>query len=294
MILVGSRALAMRASTLLGRKPKDFDFIAHEVEETAWLTSYPEAKPHPLASGKTAYKIDETMVEFEHFDRPSNQMLSELVEADHMSTSFGMVPSVDLLFTIKQSHRYLKNSPHFWKNFGDWHRLRAAGAKVRPEYQEFLKVREKETYNYKHPSLNQSKKSFFSDDNIKYQYDHDSIHRAVARMDAPAYTFFQKDGSEVACDRSKFEACPRAIQLNSVVEESAVLAIERSLVPHAGKLTPRDAWLFAFSKVCTSISSGYWRQFAYENGLDVLRLYPEDYYDCFLRGLGSGVVKEAQ
>jgi hypothetical protein len=44
-----------------------------------------------------------------------------------------------------------------------------------------------------------------------------------------------------------------------------VLAIERSLVPHPGKKTPEQAYLMALEKVCTSITSGWFREFAWEN-----------------------------
>lgn len=291
MILIGSRALALRAPHLLNRQPKDFDFVvpnlltaSYWVERNMMPTRLDQLGPNKyVAKG-------ESIVEFE-IDRSS--WLHNLVVQDGMSTTFGLVPTLDMLFTLKQSHRHLKNSPHFWKTFFDWHRMKAAGCTVRPEYREFLKQREKDTYAYKHPSLNQSKDNFFGEDMNKYQYDHDSIHEAVAIMEKPAYRAFQKDEAEVACSKDKFFACSREVQLNSVVEESAVLAIERGLVPHPGKWTPKKAWLFALSKVCTSIASGWWRAFAYENGLDVLKRYPEGYYERFLDGVKTGLVREA-
>ena len=77
----------------------------------------------------------------------------------------------------------------------------------------------------------------------------------------------------------------------SVLEESAVLAIERSLVPHPGVMTPPQAWHFAFSKVCTSIASGWWRDFAYENAPELLNKFPADYFDKFQKALANGEVK---
>lgn len=293
LILIGSRALALEAPGLLDREPKDWDLIGNGYE--AWLEKHlPDATVEDLPKGKKVARDGASIVEFELTEdsSPGREFEQFAIENGRL-TAFGVVPCLDLLFALKQSHRHLKNSPHFWKNWRDWHRMRAAGAKVREEHKSWLKAREKETYGYKHPSLMQSKKDFFADDNIQYQYDHDSIHRAVALGARPAYTFFQKDGAEVACDRTKFEACPMEVRINSVLEESAVLAIERSLVPHPGVLTARQAWLLAYSKVCTSIASGWWRQFAYEAGPQILKRYDEHYFDRFQEGLRTGVVVNA-
>jgi hypothetical protein len=223
----------------------------------------------------------------------SNEMFSNLVDEDRetIDTSFGKIPNLDLLFALKSSHKHLKNSPHFWKTLKDYHRMKAVGATIRPEYMDFYKLREKETYTYSHPKLNQDKKSFFADDAIDYVHDHDSIHAAVKIMDKPAYTYFAKDGEEVQSSKKKFFECNRDVQLLSVVEESAVLAVERSLVPHPGVLTVQQAWGMAFSKVLTSITSGWWRAFAYDNAFDALKLYPADYWDKFNVGLANGTVK---
>lgn len=160
-----------------------------------------------------------------------------------------------------------------------------------PVFTALLKQREKETYNYNHPSLMLSKDKFFSGDQVNYIWNHDSIHAAVAMGPAPVYTLFQKDGEDVAVDKNKFFALDYEQQLHSVCEEAAVLAIERSLVPHPGAMEPKQAWMYALSKVCSSITSGWWREFAYENILRAIHLYPVDYYDKFKRGINTGLVK---
>lgn len=235
-----------------------------------------------------------TNCEFEIIeDGKSSAILQKLVEGNSESfeTPFGWVPTFDLLFTIKQSHRYLRNSPHFWKTLADWHIMRDFGATVRPEYKDFLKVREAETYWYKHPKLNVSKDAFFADDGLEYTWDHDDIHKSVARGDRPAYTYYLKDGAQVDCDKSKFFSVSQEIRLNGVVEEAAVLAIERSLVPHPGVWTPEYAWKFALAKVCSSITSGWFRQFAYEHAPEVLKMYPQGYWEKFQKDCEEGRVK---
>lgn len=300
MILIGSRALMLRAPHLLLRKPEDFDFVCTKSEFGEWLAENDDkvrpTKIYPEKDGQKIIVEGASNCEFEIIMTDNSAgLLHDLVakDPDILDTSFGLIPNLDMLFTIKSSHKYLRNSPHFWKTMLDYQILKRSGAVVRPEYKEFLKLREKETYNYKHPKLNQNKDGFFADDNIQYVYDHDTIHQSVAVFDGvPAYTRYMKDGEEVQCDKAKFFACPRKIQLAGVIEEAAVLAIERSLVPHPDVWTPKYAWKFALSKVCSSITSGWFREFAYENAFDVLKLYPENYWEKFQHDVESGLVKK--
>jgi hypothetical protein len=208
-----------------------------------------------------------------------------------METPFGTVPNLDLLFTLKATHRYLRNSPHFWKTATDYHRMKLAGAKIRPEYMEFFKLRERATLSYKHPNLNQGKAGFFADGDLLYKFDHDSIHESVAIGERPAYTYYMKDGAQVQCDKEKFFALPLEVRMNGVIEEAAVLAIERSLVPHPGTWKEDYAWQFALSKVCSSITSGWFREFAYLNIFQILKKYPAGYWNKFQADLAAGNIK---
>ena len=296
MILIGSRALMIRAPYLLSRKPKDFDWVCTEEEFDNWLIKNSnKINPTQIYSPSKNKRIIRGSVncEFELISPgTSSELLLQLVSEDSetLNSPFGLIPSMDMLFTIKSSHKYLKNSPHFWKNLSDYHLMKMIGAQIIPKFLYFFKLRELETYNYSHPKLNSLKKDFFNED-VSYIYDHDSIHEAVKHLERPAYSFFQKENAEVACDKNKFFECSREIQLYSVVEESTVLAIEHNLVPYPNRWSHEQAWRFAFSKVCTSIASGWWREFAYENALDCLKLYPSDYWNKFQEGLSNGIIK---
>lgn len=303
MLLIGSRALKLRAAHLLTRSPCDFDWVCTREEYNTWF----ENNSHRLNSTKV-YEMPEynkmiiegaTNCEFEIITPGSSaEILYNLVHADKNSidTPFGKIPSLDLLFTIKDTHKYKKfNTPnnHFWKNTIDWHMMRSAGAKIRDEYKEFHSLREKETYNYLHPSLNKTKADFFKDDNIEYIFVHDDIHRAVAINDKPAYEYYLKDGSEVQTSKKKFFECSGHIRLSGIVEEAMTLAIERSLVPHVGVWPADFAFKFALSKVCTSITSGYFRQYGFENIFDAIKLFnssSKNFFDKFKDSVRDGSV----
>lgn len=308
LALIGSRALALRAPGLLKRNPLDFDFIAtQEAYEDFVKKNNDKIRPeeiYPLNDGQKwivkGEKIEgqpQTILEFEIAEkRESAAEFLKVVAADErtISNSFGMVPRLDLLFMLKKSHRYLKNSPHFAKNFNDYHAMKRVPGVSADAYADLLKLREKETYaEQKHPKLNVKKEAFFSNDQVEYVYDHDSIHISVCdrELGKPAYLFYAEPGEEVKSSKKLFFEASDHVKLRGVVEESAVLAIERSLVPYPDKKTPREAWMFAYSKVATSITSGWFREWAYENGPQVLKAFPADFFDRFKEGLASGIVK---
>lgn len=201
---------------------------------------------------------------------------------------------LDVLYMLKMSHRYKKNSPHFLKTMKDIQLMRKLGAKLEKgtTLYQIYKKREKETYTYAHPKLKQAKDSFFVKDESFYVWDHDDIHRAVATFHKPAYLYFKPDDSEVMVDKGMWDSCHEEIKLAAGLEESYVLAIERSLVPHPGVLTPKQAFTKALEKVCTSITSGWFREYCWENYDKIMDLYSPDYYNRFLLAVSKGQIKE--
>ena len=307
MILIGSRSLFIRNPKLLTRAPIDFDFVSTREECQEWI----EKNKHKIGATKEPYEIDgnkvilegKTNVEFEIIQAgTSSELLDELVYNDPKSieTAFGMVPTTNLLFTIKDSHKYKKfhsASNHFWKTARDWHILKAYGCEIEERYKEFHNLRSQETYSYLHPNLNVSKENFFKDDAVHYEFEHDDIHQAVAIGNRPAYTYYLKDGSEVLSSRKKFFECSEEVRLNGVIEEASVLALERSIIPFPNYWTTDFAFQFALSKVASSITSGFFRQYCFENIFTALKLYKEkhsDYYKRFQKVLNEGQVRRTQ
>ena len=221
--------------------------------------------------------------------------LLELILNDPQSVVVGekTFASLDVLYMLKMSHRYLKNSPHFTKTMNDIHTLRKCGAKIRNEHVDFYNRRVEATYSYGHPKLNQSKNDFFADDGINYVYDHDSIHEQVKQMENPAYSYFKHENEEVLCDMKKFFEIDEQIRLNAVFEESMVLALERSIVPYNLR-SPADygrSFKMALQKVCTSITSGKFREYAWENYNHVLGMFNPKIFDKFFENVDKGLVK---
>lgn len=303
LILTGSQAMTAIAPLLLGRKPRDLDGIGEFDTIQKVLKRQHGVRPFksilPINDGKKmlGYHPAEPW-EFEiAWEGSTAADLLSLVAGDPRTmymNGYGegtLVPSLDVLYTLKMSHRYLKNAPSFLKTMRDIQSMRSAGAGIPTRYEAWYKARMKETYNYSHPNLSQGKMGFFSGDGVKYVYDHDTIHLSMARLGAPAYTFYKKDGAEVQCDRNKWEALPEEYRLAGVLEESYVLALERSQIPFPEKLTPRASFEMALMKVCTSITSGWFREYAWEHYDQVVAAYDDTYVDRFRKAVEAGTVK---
>lgn len=202
--------------------------------------------------------------------------------------------SKQALLALKMSHRYLRNSPHFLKTMRDIQAMRAAGIVLDDTMREWLEQREEETYDYAHPNLNVDKGTFF-DDSVKYIYDHDDLHRILAIEETPAYTKYMADGQQVLTSKEKFFSVDEHIRLLGGLEESLVLACERSQIPFDFEPNPRYSFELALSKVCTSITSGYFREFCWENYDKIVELYEvyggDKYVDKVKLEIDNGSIK---
>lgn len=305
MLLIGSRALVENNPDLADtRVCSDWDYIATLDQVMAWIKQHKEDLQFAIPRDEGKYYHcrlkDGTNYEFELAWEGTTA--SELLE---MYKGRAVAPN-EALYAIKMCHRYKKNSVHFKKTMDDIHYLR--GVILRKEerlaYSGWAKRREAESYDYGHPKLNVTSKEFFNADGIDYVYCHDSIHLTVALQGVdfgeddylmahhpkPAYTFYMKEGSEVMTSKEKFMSLPEHIRLYGVYEETCVLALERSQIPHGlGKEGgPTARWSFekALEKVCTSITSGWFREYAWENHAKVMELYENlgenDYVERFL------------
>lgn len=307
MIVIGSRAM-MRYKE--GIKPNDLDLCGTYEEAQTFRKAFKPKAFYPINEGKSLYMKgqDGLIVEIEIAWEGSRaegflKFAERFPEAFYRTPfRFGngafdrtdfLSPSLNVLYMLKMSHRYLKDSPHFLKTMRDIQDMRSMGAVIEEDHHPYYLKRIAETYTYNHPKLNVSKDGFFDPQGtgVEYTYDHDSIHEAVKMNAEPAYTYFKPEDSDVLCSKEMFFASDRWTQLCAVVEESYVLALERSLIPYPNGKTPKEAFDMALMKVCTSITSGWFREFAWENYDSAQEIYTDSYVDWFKAGLESGVVK---
>lgn len=160
------------------------------------------------------------------------------------------------------------------------------------EIEEIFKLHRKEIQEgVKYPKLNVKKDYFFEDAEFKI-FDHDTVHQVVALGPQPAYTLMQ-DG-EIWCSKKKWNALTEQQKLSCVIEEACVLALERSIIPslylNYRFRGAKWAYEFALSKISTTITSGWFREYAIEHYWQAANSRP-DYVNAFFDGLKKGVVK---
>jgi hypothetical protein len=307
MLLIGSHALKYYIPDMpTTNRFKDFDLICtyEEFDKFAKYNATKLRECYPIDSGKKMIvKTESCVIEFEIAwpgstgEELLNYFKNKEQYWDTFSTPFAdfevRIPKLNSLFALKMSHRFLKNSPHFLKTMRDIQLMKANGASISDDLKDWFKRREKETYNYKHPNLNQGKAGFFNkNEGVTYVYDHDSIHVAMAQMEKPAYEYYKGDTAEVFCSKQKFFDADEMVRLYGVLEESYVLALERSQVPFSKKVSPEWSFFKALEKVCTSITSGWFRAYAWDNYDKVVSLYDPNYVNKFWDAVEKGIVKK--
>lgn len=308
-IVIGSFALIQYLNNFQRRefrKPKDLDIIAnyetvgdlHHFEkslESRGFTLFDEKIAPTL---KKIYRKQNKYLEVEIANDNSTQQLLDYVLQDNDSKFDGkwIYPSLKVLYLLKMSHRFLDNA-HFYKTMADIRLMRTLtkadflfAEEKSPAW--YLSRVEENYFNNKYPKLNTEKNQFFTD-NVNYRYDHDELHEVVKIDDEPAYRSLLVDGQEVLMDERKFYKAQFNKKLNCVVEEASVLALERYIVPLMEKFPPTDeCWdrglQIALRKVCTTITSGFFRKFAWEQHDTALAFYEKQkeqgtsYRDKFL------------
>lgn len=303
--LVGSRALEYFGISMNREGIQDWDFIGTEEEVSMILnlrfrhfdrTEVKETKSGYLMKayhyGNTYYVefhvINSSKFEDKYGDKELYNLrgysITELVSVGPMMF-IAEIAEPELILMMKLSHKF-KDDVHFVKTRNDILKLQSRGYSLNSELEELLKDRTKRTIR---PAvkLSTSKKEFFTD-NVKYLYDHDTLHEAVKIGDKPAYTYFQKDGSEVECDMDKFFRVSEDIRMNALCEETAVLALERAVIPF--NTDYKRAYQRALRGVCTTITSGRFREYAWQNYDKALESV-WDFTKDFKRGVESGIVK---
>lgn len=285
-VVIGSLAMNKRLGNV--RNPKDYDIICSKSDADVFVEQMKTVGKFEMVNAsdkKYLCKLNDTHYEFEFAEMSeSGKRILDYVKNDENTIKQNdfLFPSLDFLYMLKMSHRF-KGSPHFLKNMNDIHLMRKNGAKIEGNLVELLKVREKDTYVKKGPSLNKNKDNFFYGDGVNYIYDHDWLHTVVKHLDRPAYTFFQKDGHEVLSDKNKFFALPEEIKRYAVLEEAYVLALERSQIPYDLKPNRKKSFLIALEKISTVTTSGWFREYCWENYYEVLKMYSDNYVDKYLK-----------
>mgnify|MGYP003478506570 FL=1 len=315
MILIGSRAMSFNLGREYRKNILDWDFIAtqNEYEEFKSLLGDKLIFEKDSKFGKTMIVNGLGPVEIEIVEKSGSQEIYDYNQFQNFTrdkkineivgeTYTFNVATPDVMFLLKMSHRYLKNSPHFLKTMRDIQFLRTTFVVKIPErLKSTYKARQNFTYDYALPTLNKKKVDFFENNQEGYKtqdymvYDHDSIHEVVKLYEKPAYDFIKYDSEDVLCSKELFERLPLDLKLATVYEEACVLALERHQIPNNFRPDPDTSFKMALEKVCTSIASGWWRGWAWKHYDMVLEFYdvsPVFYVKACKDAIEDGTLKK--
>ncbi|MFF2531234.1 hypothetical protein ACFVS2_20240 [Brevibacillus sp. NPDC058079] len=207
--------------------------------------------------------------------------------------------SLTLSYQMLTKRSHLIYPVHFEKNMEDYQLLKnILGDLNKDEYMETyynLRYEEaKKRYKQKTPKLNVTTEDFFSSKlAVEPYFVHDDLHELMAHNDRPVYTMMQKDNSKAWCEKEMFYALPYEYQVQAVQEEGYVIALERYIIPQFG-----DSWedhfecyKKALKRICTTLTSGWFREFAIENYDEAVRRYNPEFVSIFKDAYMSGRIK---
>lgn len=126
--------------------------------------------------------------------------------------------------------------------------------------------------------FNKTPDEFFNSQ-VERFVDHDELHDALRIGDVPAFTRILANDTTVEVSRDKFEALPYEQQLHTVIEEVAVLGVER----YFHVKDPRDAYRKALRDFCTRMTNGWYNIFLLENYSKILHYNETNIYEIMYK-----------
>lgn len=297
MIIVGSKAL-VHNYTYISRIPKDTDVIGFKSDA---IDLKEKLNPLEIKEGDDII----TLINIQNKTDIYNTDNVEILLADNSNSLKGylnydsdkLYASPEVLFSLKKSHIHFPIK--FNKHIEDFIFLK--DKLVLDSLSELTKIRFKETENrlgkLKTPSLNKSVKQFFnqSNDFVKSYFIHDDIHKAVSHYSDPLYLRMQENKEYAKCEKYLWEKFTYDEKCKCVLEEAYVIALERKILPsifgNKKWFTSDEAIKWSLMRICTTLCSGWFREFATNNYFNILSIVNNNYVVDFLQKYNNGEIK---
>lgn len=307
MLLLGSKALAFYFPDKERFLNSDFDVICTQEDFNYFIIKNKSfvIKIEPISDNKFIVKLKKynlsNTYEIEiDFKESSKWLLKNINEINRFSLTdnFGnkfSIPKIEILYLTKKSH--INYNIHYSKNIKDYTLLKNnVNSDVVNKYIEYYNLRKLEVIKRiekKSPKLSVSNETFFnkSKNIVGYIFEHDDIHKAVKHFEKPIYEMMKKDFSKAWCEKDMFEALPYEYKIKCVQEEAYVIALERYIILQKGNYKDyKLAYTDALNKICTSLCSGFFRDFAVDNYFKILDEYSDIYIYKFKDSLNNGLI----
>ncbi len=274
-MLIGSRAIAYWRADPRLRPESDWDFIGDSQMEDDF---------------RREFQIpDNNKIEFHH----PNLLNNREMEYYHNSRYQNVITPRGLAILYRSHlHRDYKWDSHICKYHKFILPMLTAHEKSNlwnnPELIIRIKLT-KETYKAGNPNLLQSNDEFFNDA-VGKVYEHDYLHELYAYEHRPMFERLKKpEGVGLAwCEKDLWDKLEDYQKLQCVAEEAYVIATERYLVPNNWEFIYKKAYYWALRKICTTLTSGWFRDYAIDNFPEVYHLYDPNRIDAVRYHLKNG------
>lgn len=303
MLIVGSKSLLHHFKNI-ERVPKDIDIIGTK-EDVSMLTNI--LKPERVRVGDGIISLINILNKTNIFDTSNieillsdeSEALSDYISYDKENGNGSIYASLEVLYSLKRSHIHFP--VHFKKHISDYYRLNKIFNGI-DKLGHITKKNYIETENrigrLKTPRLNKSVSKFFEQSNsfVKYYFVHDDIHRMMAHKENPMYSYMQEDESSAKCEKYLWDRFTFEDKCKCVLEEAYVIALERKVLPSIfGGLkwiSSKDAIDWSLMRICTTLCSGWFRQFATDNYIDIYNMINKNYVEYFLSKYNDGLINK--
>lgn len=301
MIIIGSKALSFYINDI---KYQDIDLIGcyNDVEYLSSILSPKNIKEGThsviLCDINTRYNdlYDTKNIEI-HLIEKSESFKLYSKYSNPEGKEIKLAP-LEVLFSIKKSHihyplKFEKHIKHYCLMFD------ALNGVDKLDY--ITKIRIKETEErlgkIKTPSLKKTSKEFFgqSEKFVKSFFIHDDMHKIVSHYDIPLYEKMKDEGDLVFCSKERWNNFSLEDRIKTVLEEAYVIALERKILPMlfsgGDYWKDEEAFKWALMRICTNLTSGFFREFATNNYLRIFDSYNINYVLDFLEKYNSGLIE---
>jgi hypothetical protein len=117
----------------------------------------------------------------------------------------------------------------------------------------------------------------------------------MAHYDIPLYEKMKRDYSLAKCEKDMWNHFSYEDKIKCVREECFVIAVERFVIPKIEKgeqYAPMKITMgWALEKVCSTLTSGWFRDFAIDNFFEILN-HDTDFYSKFFNAVESGELRK--
>lgn len=313
LLLVGSRAAQLWDKEF--RRANDIDVWVDREGLIAFLEAVQSFTKSVYSKHQDHYRVN--LITGETIELSIKPSMLELCNyTSRVHRLFGVidvqVATPYMLYKIKWAHVV---HPHIWhKTISDYHYFREKYGDefgevwgqwhTANEHLDMLPIfyDERARKDKSKAKLDMSNEKFFgkSARSLGRVFIHDDLHEAVKFYDTPIYTWLKLDQSKAMVNKGKFIQLSQEDKVKCVQEEAMSIALERYLIPQY--LTERGlekvdariaegAFRKAVERISTTLTKGWFREFAIENWPAVVSNVP-DYVGLFNQALARGLVRK--